>query len=359
MLASTLLAAAVADAVRWQAPAGCPEAVDVRERVSALLGRVPTQRDLQAEGIIDPGPPWRLELSTTIGGRLQRRVLEANDCATVTEAAALILAVSVDPLRVSPQVAPAQAPAQADVVVPAVVSPQAGGIGEVPGGIEAVVGTAVDGGRGSVPVEGGAPQPEQGPEQEPEQGQTVPRTSRERARARPRAWLRLGVGGELGAVPRGTGGVRLGVVLEGARAHLRLDGGYWIDRVAVLREDPEQTGAQIGLGTVTLAGGPRLGGERVAVPIAVGIEAGGLRTRGVGLVSPRVLTFAWVAGVVSVGVRAKVAQRLAVWGVVEGFIPVRRPSVRVGQGATEVEVHRVAPLGGRILLGLAVPVGRK
>lgn len=346
LLASTLLAAALADAVRWQAPAGCPEAVDVRERVSALLGRVPTERDLQAEGIVDPGPPWRLELSTTIGGRLQQRVLEADDCATVTEAAALILAVSIDPLRVSPQVVPAGAP---EVVVPVVVSPQVEGSGQGLGGVQADAGTAVDGGDGAAAVEGEA--------DGQEQGQTVPSTSRERARVRP--WLRLGLGGELGAVPRGTGGVRLGVVLEGARAHLRLDGGYWIDRVAVLREEPEQTGAQVGLGTVTLAGGPLLGGERVAVPIAVGIESGGLRTQGVGLASPRALTFAWVAGVVSVGVRAQVAQRLAVWGSVEGFIPIRRPSVRVGQGATDVEVHRVAPLGGRILLGLAVRVGRK
>jgi hypothetical protein len=173
-----------------------------------------------------------------------------------------------------------------------------------------------------------------------------------------RPWVRLGLGGELGAVPRGTGGVRLGIALVGARAHLRLEGSYWIDRVAVLHEQPQRSGAQVGLGTVTLAGGLQLGGSRVAVPVAVGIEAGGLRSRGVGLLEARTLTFPWLAGVVGVGIRTALTSRLALWAGLEGFVPVVRPSIQIGQGTEEIELHRVAPLGGRALVGLALSVGR-
>ncbi|MCA9712519.1 MAG: hypothetical protein KDK70_42210, partial [Myxococcales bacterium] len=131
------------------------------------------------------------------------------------------------------------------------------------------------------------------------------------------------------------------------------------DRVAVLREQPQRTGVRVGLGTVTLAGGPTLGGARVAVPLSLGVEAGGLRTQGVNLLQSRTLTFPWLAGLVGVGARLRLTERLSAFGVVEGFVPLLRPSVRVGRGDALAEVHRVAPLGGRALVGLAVSVGRQ
>lgn len=91
----------LAGAVQWQAPAGCPAAAAVEGRVHELLGRVPAEHELRAAGVVSGGPPWRLELETSIGGRSQRRALQAADCRAVAEAAAVILAVSVDPIGVS------------------------------------------------------------------------------------------------------------------------------------------------------------------------------------------------------------------------------------------------------------------
>lgn len=329
VLAATLFAVAVADAVQWRAPAGCPEADAVRRRVTDLLGRTPTEQELHAEGIVHAGPPWRLDLSTTIGGRHQQRALEGDDCATVTEAAALILAVSLDPLGVSQNPEVAGPPARVEVPV-LVAGQRAQATSEPQASTDANTG--------------------------PLEGPSSPPTSPTPARRQP--WLRLGLGGELGAVPRGTGGVRLGIALAGPRLFVRVDGGYWIDRMAVLHQQPALSGARIGLGTISLAAGLRLGGARVGVPISIGLEAGGLRTRGVGLLRPQALTFPWLAGLVGVGVSVGLARRLALWGAIEGSVPIVRPSVRVGQGTESLELYRTAPLGGRVLLGLAVRLGR-
>jgi hypothetical protein len=323
VLASALLLA-IAGAVQWQAPAGCPEGVAVERRVEELLGRVPAEHELRAVGVVSAGPPWRLELETTIGGRRQQRVLEAEDCRAVAEAAALILAVSVDPLGVS------QAPA---------------GPEELAGGREEVPDVAVLPAVGISPpaVLGGA------------RDEAV--IARERPRARPRLALRVGAGGEAVAIPGGTGGVRLGLAVEGERAFLQLEGSYWIDRLAVLRDEPTRSGARVGLGTVAVQGGVRLGGPRVGVPLMVGVEAGGLRTRAEGLARGQDVTLPWVAGVVGGGVQWSLSRRVALWGAVEGVLPFTRLRVRVGRaGADDVVLHEPAVVGARALAGISIRI---
>jgi hypothetical protein len=359
VLASAVVLA-LAGAVQWQAPAGCPVASAVEARMHALLGRVPAEHELHAVGIVSGGPPWRLELETTIGGRQQRRSLQAEDCRALAEAAALILAVSVDPVGVGGGVGADER-----------------GAGEG-GGAGAPAGEAGAGGSGGE-RDAGAGAGGSGGERdagagagglgsdEPSVG-LVPgeATSLGASRALARASLRLrvGGGGETVAIPGGTGGVRLGLALEGARAFVQLDGSYWIDRFAVLRDEPTRSGARVGLGTVTVQGGVRLGGARVAVPLALGLEAGGLRTRAEGLARGRDVAVPWVAGVIGVGLEWSATRRLALWGAVEAVLPLVRPQVRVGRngddstdaGGEDIVLHEPAVVGARALVGLSIKI---
>ncbi len=328
VIATALLAAAVAGPVQWETPPGCPERADVDRRLSELLGRVPDEQEFWARGVVHAGPPWRVELDTSIDGRAGRRVLEGADCRAVTEAAVLILVVSIDPLGVLEREGEVQSDVESEVgVLPSVVEE-----------------------RSAEPTTP-APRSVIGPAEEPSPSPP--------ARPRARPWLHVGLGGEAGAVPGGTGGVRLGMSLERDTVFVQLEGSYWIDRLAVLREQPERTGARVGLGTVSLRGGVRLGSARVAVPLSLGLEAGGLRTRGDGLVQARALTFPWVAGSIGTGVVFTVAPRFAVWGSAEAYLPMVRPRVLVGRADAQIELHTVAPVGARALAGISLRVGRR
>lgn len=314
-----------AGAVQWQAPEGCPEAAAVERRVEELLGRTPAEHELHAVGTVHAGPPWRLELRTTIGGRRQQRSLLGDDCRAVAEAAALILAVSVDPLGVD---ARTDGPREAE----------APGIPVLPGAIEPLV-----------------EPPTPSPRLEPEPRPSVPPRPEPRARVR----VRLAGGGEWGAIPGGTGGVRGGLALEGERAILRLEGSYWIDRLARLGDGSTRRGGLVGLGTVGVQGGVRLGGPRLRVPLVLGLEAGGLRARGVDVRDSQRITLPWLAGVVGAGVQWALRPRVALWGALEGVVPLVRLRVRVGRGADGSTVlHEPAVVGARALVGVSFKIAR-
>lgn len=326
---------ALAGTVQWQAPAACPTAAAVEGRVHELLGREPAEHELRATGVVSGGPPWRLELETTIGGRRQQRTLEAENCRAVAEAAALILAVSVDPLEATQ------------------------GVARTVGGVAATSGHATSSATATVVAPPRSPVPAVIVRPEV----ATSETGVEPERVRPRPWLRLRAGGgaEAVAIPGGTGGVRLGLAVEGERAFVQLEGSYWIDRLAVLRAGPPPSGARVGLGTVGVQGGVRLGGSRVSVPLALGLEAGGLRTRAEGLARGREVVLPWVAGVVGIGVQWSASRRVAVWGAVEGVLPLVRPRVRVGRSSAasasdDVVLHEPAVVGARALAGISIRI---
>lgn len=321
----------LAGAVQWQAPAGCPAAAAVEGRVHELLGRVPAEHELRAAGVVSGGPPWRLELETSIGGRSQRRALQAADCRAVAEAAAVILAVSVDPIGVS------RAP-----VGEGIVEPPAARVAEPP------------------PTSGPAAVEPTRPlaASEAERSEAPPRS---RSRPRPSLGLRVGGGAEAAAIAGGTGGARLGLALAGARAFVELAGSYWVDRFVPLREGTPPSGARVGLGTATLQAGVRLGSMRVGVPLSLGLEAGGLRTRAVGLDRGQALVLPWVAGVVGVGLQWSASRRVGLWAAVEGVLPLVRPRVRVGRTgpdgvADDVILHEPAEVGARALAGISIKI---
>jgi hypothetical protein len=91
--------------LRWQAPAGCPQQAEVKERIRALTGSTrPAATSLLAEGTITQtdGTHFHLKLITRAGGLVGERKLDASSCENLTGAAAVSVALlmrSPEPLN--------------------------------------------------------------------------------------------------------------------------------------------------------------------------------------------------------------------------------------------------------------------
>jgi hypothetical protein len=86
----------------WQAPAGCPSPAEVEAQFVRLLGgetRLPSGKHIDATAVVRSSAPdrWSLELATVLDGAPGRRNLTGDSCASVSSAAALILALMIDP----------------------------------------------------------------------------------------------------------------------------------------------------------------------------------------------------------------------------------------------------------------------
>jgi hypothetical protein len=111
VLAATLVGLAIGRAataaepeltLAWQAPAGCPASADVEAQFGRLLGgaaRAPSGKHIEASVLVRASSPdtWTLELATVLDGAVGRRSLAGDSCASVSSAAALILALMIDP----------------------------------------------------------------------------------------------------------------------------------------------------------------------------------------------------------------------------------------------------------------------
>jgi hypothetical protein len=102
LVLSWLAAASVAHAepphVSWSAPAGCPDETAVQARVAQLLARSAVNEPLSASGrITTKRDGYTLTLELDQGGHHGKRALEGHDCASLAEAAAFLIAVTVDP----------------------------------------------------------------------------------------------------------------------------------------------------------------------------------------------------------------------------------------------------------------------
>ncbi len=86
--------------LNWTAPSGCPGRQEIRTDIRRILGASPrTEERLTATGTVwrDAEGEWRAELTTEMGGMAGSRTLRGADCATVTHAAALVLALMLKP----------------------------------------------------------------------------------------------------------------------------------------------------------------------------------------------------------------------------------------------------------------------
>jgi hypothetical protein len=100
----------------WSAPDGCPGEASVRAEIEGLLGQtLDARRDqkLRITGDVrgDARSGFNVALRVTSARGAQRRELSNPDCHKLSEAAALVVALAIDPkLVVPPPAAPAAAP---------------------------------------------------------------------------------------------------------------------------------------------------------------------------------------------------------------------------------------------------------
>lgn len=97
----------------WIAPAGCPRQAEVHADVERLVGVVPPETpalDARARVLPNRSGGWRLRLSTDFDGSTGERELDGNSCEAVARAAAVMLALMLNPSAQAPQPAQRERP---------------------------------------------------------------------------------------------------------------------------------------------------------------------------------------------------------------------------------------------------------
>ena len=298
MLSRWLAALVVAPAmpVEWDAPAGCPDAAQLRERIAAQSDVPPDDVQLEVVGSIRAaeGGGFVLEVETYGPDTVDRREMEGDSCEALTDAAALIVA-----LRLT---------AAAEVVVP-----DAPETAEPPAPIETTTALAEPRAPAPTPVT-------TAPIAQP--------LTRERSRVN---GFVGGAGGvALGVLPSVGGAVRVEGGIEGR--HYRV--GLTVRSTPVRRAEPSDLlnvrGRLDMINAGVLGCGVPLAGP-VAFPICGRVLAGGVRAtgdRGVDEAQPR--WSAWVGGAVSAAASWRLLRSLALFVEAEAVFGFVRPGFTVG-----------------------------
>ena len=273
--------------VTWEAPAGCPSEDDVRARVDALLGGSQTAAsgagmvvDARARVMSDGTWSVSLQLASEDGARI-RTIPGGRDCAEAAEAAAVVIAIAIDPeaaARIAAQPT-AEDSAEDGLSGPAVPEP-------APEATEAEAPTEV------------LPEPESEPEPAPSPEAAAPEEAAPKAR---RIGPVRGVAGVVGGLAYGE--------LPGVAGVLGLDGGIALPRARVTASASYWPRRRVEVGSadidfrqwsVALRGCPVFRVRPVLEVLACGgLEIGQtiVRTRGVvgGATDPDALWIAWLA----------------------------------------------------------------
>lgn len=347
--------------VQWEAPAGCPDAAAVRARVVRLVGeaaagaaRLTARAAVRAEG-----GRWALDLELSGETGTGRRALAAARCDELAGAAALVIAIAVDPRAAlaGPAAAAWEGPDVPGVedrsqetgedggsgVVPLPPAPE----GEAPGVGEAQADGAADGppvggaGRGAPPVEVAL---------EDRTGETGREGQVRRDRSRVRIGLRATAGiGFARILPRP--GATVGLTLSAAGRGWRVElGGVYLPPV------PGGTAAIGGLfqlGAAELRGCPAPAWRRIEVPLCAGLQIGGMqgRGRGSGLTRTDTARALWLAATLGAALAWRPRERVALWVQADAIVAILRPSFVTVGGMT---VHEAARAGGQALVGVEV-----
>ena len=326
--------------VRWEAPPTCPDETAVRAAVEHHLGRRLAEIQDRRLSIIATAHPaesrWSLTIFTVTQEGTQERSLQYHSCSLLADAAALLIAMSIDPqvlgrldpaalelLGRSEDPSPVPEPAPSPVLEPA------------PAPVS-----------GPPPPDSSATPPELEPSPSPP---ASPRPAPTRRRLDPRGAVRASGSLGYGDLPSAGGGLSLGLALRLGRFQAELLGGGWFLR-SIKLDLPGSAGAVFDLWALALRGGYVVrAGRRFEAPLLVGLEAGQIHVRGVQLANASIARTPWVAIALSPGVAFVPRPFLAIVLGVDLLVPVTRPRFLVNSG---VEIFRPQPVGFRTSLGL-------
>lgn len=268
------------------------------------------------------GVAWTIGVALSDGtGAPVTRELTGDDCETLTDAVALIVAVHVDAVgvvRTRPSLAAPTvvAPAPPEPIQPAVVA---------------------------------EPHVEPPPEPAPARVVAATPSTEEPPRrdriAKPRVAMSASVAGEVGLLPRGAASLEIASGLWWPHVRLHLVG------LASLGPDARATttlpSAGFGLFGGVVRGCGAIAKGRLEVPLCGGVEVADLRARPAGRGTKHTL---WVALTPSVRPTWVILPRLAVFGLVDVPVALRRHRYLIDGE----DLHTVAPIGARFGVGVQV-----
>lgn len=333
----SLASAPTGPTIRWDTPPACVDAATLPARVAALVGEASMPAVTVGIGAErnEAGGGWTVALVLEPYGAAEggvRRTLEGRDCATLTEAVALVVAVHLDAL------------AAAGVLAREETSERAAGPVAATPAAPFATSTSHDEIRTSR-AEADAPRARQG---------STDAGARASSR-RPRVLASVAVAGELGVQPRAGAALELagGVGWSHARVELGALASVGPDATS---ERLATVGGRFRLLTGLVRGCGVPGTERVELPLCGGLELGDLRASGTGLRRPATVDAPWVAAVASArpqwsprlrsaaGAGDRRRARLALGALLDLVVPLRRHRFATPEAGL---VHAVDPVAVR------------
>jgi len=320
-------------ALTWQAPESCPERAELRRQVETFLGQsleVRRTQQLKIDALVqeDASAGFVATVSVATPTAGYERRIDHQDCARLTEAAALVIALAIDPERVRAQQAEAAPENEADAPVRATAAPPAPASSPAPAASEA--------------------QPAPAPRAATAAAATAPLAPTE---PNP-VLIYAGARGllDVGTLPRAGFGVGAIFGVGVGSFRLELSGAYWLP---VDESVPGHAPAKV---EIRLATGGLLGCYVWApgawdLATCVGAEVGDYRGRGINLEDEVTQHQLWSAAIVDL----RLARALTPWlGIVGGFEPgltLTRPRFGVTQGDDTIQVAQPGPVFLRTYIG--------
>ncbi len=325
--------------LRWSAPTMCPDHDAVENATQRRLGRTVDLGEITVVATVDDrnSDGLQLTLDTTREGVTDTHSMTAHDCGALADAAALVIALTLDPVtttRVAEAASAQSAPTQPPPTPPRVLAAGPPSPATTP--------------RPPAPRRSGRPSPAP-PGSAAGAPTSNPTPSTTGSPAPDPAILLAASGGlEFGALPGLSGGPRVTLTVGWARLRLEASGWYAAPRTAVA----DAGSVRVQMGAATVLSCARLGTAAVEVPICGGLEVGGTHARGSNAPDSRVARGLWLAPTMSSGGHGWVTPRLALLGRVEVAIPVRATAYDVREPAQPLELFRPRALSGRFWLGI-------
>lgn len=309
--------------LEWVAPPSCPPADEGAEQLARFLG----DRVVAAEARVTLEAAGSADYVATVTVAGATRTIRSTDCTTLARAAALVVAVSLEPVVTAEAVHRRQTePAEAVAAAP----------------------TPVD--------DDDRTEPTASPTSRSTSRSTLGRADRPsdpapRTPAPIRAhWLSASGGVAFAHVPALTGGARLSYAFTRRALRVQAELTYALPRTVGYRAEPALGGR---FQSIAVGGracfAPAVG--RVAAPLCAGVEGGPVLGRGVGVINARRPTPAYVGAVASGALVVRASARVAVTAGAELLVAAVRPAFYVG--ARDV-LLRAPPVGLRGLAGLEV-----
>ena len=334
--------------LRWDAPKRCPDEAALREQVDEILGGTLAQPRAQQLSVIavvrDEGETLSMRVfAVTKAGTRERALRYDRDCGLLTRAAAVVIAITIDPGsigRLGPEALTLLEPPQPDEGPPPSVPVEERAPTEVPTEVPA-----------EAPAEAPAEVPPVSPLSEPTpRAQTPPVSATPNVSPwRPRGGLRVLGGLGLGELPAVGGGVSGSAALIFRHLRIEVVASLWPARRLRLVGVDGDVGADFLLWSLGL----RLCGllhphRRIEVPLCAGAEAGQVHVTGVGLQNSQRARVPWVAGVFAPSVVVVPRRRMALWLAPELVVPSRATYSIEDVGL----IFRAQPVAGRLMGGI-------